>query len=275
MSLIDQGILSLNDPISKFLPEYYGSKGDITIRQLMSHTSGLNLPSHNLEVFHQTFHRSHSLRESASHLLGLPSITPPGQYFSYGASSMQVAGRICEIASGKNWNQLFQKNIAVPLEMKTIDYRASGPSQNPRIAGGARCSLLDYGKFLRMLLNRGTFNGKRVLSDHAIQAMHTNHTRGIPKRFSFYQNYKHLFPQNFNPGYGIGNWIEASHPQTRQGIIVSSQGAYGCSPWVDYQRNIAGILFVKSDLNTVLPTYIKLRKQVAQLWDKNHRLNDS
>jgi CubicO group peptidase (beta-lactamase class C family) len=77
---------------------------------------------------------------------------------------MQIAARICEIVSGKPWETLFQERIAISLEMSGATYYSPRGCSNPMVGGGARSGLHDYANFLRMIIDRGWFNGARILS---------------------------------------------------------------------------------------------------------------
>ncbi len=77
---------------------------------------------------------------------------------------MQVAGRMAEIATGQEWETLFQENIALPLGMTHTRFRPVDPGHVPMIAGGAVSTLHDYSRFLTMLADDGSFQGRQVLS---------------------------------------------------------------------------------------------------------------
>jgi hypothetical protein len=86
-------------------------------------------------------------------------LADPGKEFRYGGVSMQVAGRIAEIVSGKSWEELFQERIAKPLEMRQSNFSGLGQTTNPRLGGSARSSMNDYHNFLTMIFNQGKFQG--------------------------------------------------------------------------------------------------------------------
>jgi len=108
MSVVDDGKLKLDDPVSKYLPKFKGKKGEITIRQLLSHTSGL--PS----KYAPSEDRSLTIAEAVDKIAEAELVADPGKEFRYGGVSLQVAGRIAEIASGKKWRELFEGGIAKP-----------------------------------------------------------------------------------------------------------------------------------------------------------------
>jgi CubicO group peptidase (beta-lactamase class C family) len=130
MTLVDEGKLKLDDPVSKYLPKFTGKKGQITIRQLLSHTSGLPPQNRCLSDF------SITLAEAANQIAEAPLLADPGKEFRYGGVSMQVAGRIAEVVGGKSWEELFQERIAKPLEMKNTSYGRLGLSKIPALLAG-------------------------------------------------------------------------------------------------------------------------------------------
>jgi CubicO group peptidase (beta-lactamase class C family) len=68
---------------------------------------------------------------------------------------MQVAGRIAELVTDKDWETLFQEKLAIPLKMTSTHFIPVDPGHTPMIAGGARSTLHDYANFLSMIFNKG------------------------------------------------------------------------------------------------------------------------
>ena len=112
-ALVDEGKLSWNDKVKKWLPEFTDVKGEATLAQLLSHTSGYPdyQPAGRPVDIHQT------LKESVAAIMDLPADTLPGTKFRYGGLSMNVAGRMAELAAGKDWETIFQEKIAEPLDI--------------------------------------------------------------------------------------------------------------------------------------------------------------
>lgn len=262
MSLVDEGLLSLDDRVGTFLPLFTGKKADITIRQLMSHTSGLDTTS--------SYHldRDLTLAQAVDSIaLNVQLIAEPGTEFAYGGASMQVAGRIAEIVSGKSWDRLFAEKITRPLGMADTDYEGLGRTDNPQIAGGARSSARDYMRFLLMLLNGGVYNGQQILSEEAVRTMHLDQTNGAVIVSSPYGKYSDLDNGIDSTRYGIGNWRERVNPTTGEVITSASQGAFGFSPWIDREHNLAGVLSVRSLGERVMPTYIAMKRLLRDILD--------
>src|SRR5207249_3377249 len=97
-----------------------------------------------------------TLKESVEHIIPLPPASDPGARFDYGGLAMQVAGRMAELATGKDWETLFQEETAQPLGMQHTHFTPVDTEQGghaPMLGGGARASLHDYANFLSMISN--------------------------------------------------------------------------------------------------------------------------
>lgn len=244
MTLVDDRTIALDDRVGQYLSNFTGEKGSITIRQLLSHTSGL--PSKHPCLSD----RAITLAECVNQISQTPLLAYPGTEFNYGGVSFQVAGRIAEVASGKSWNTLFEERIKTPLNMINTSYDTT---LNPRIGGGAISTLGDYRNFLEMFLNGGVFNGSQVLSKASISEMERNHTDGVRIAFS---------PKEAadTEGYGLGVWREIVDRNGKL-IQVSSPGAFGFTPWIDRQRHLVGVFLV----NDRLPNIYQLVHNIQQI----------
>jgi len=252
VSLMDDGLLSPNDTVRKFLPYFMGEKSCITVRQLMSHTSGMfgELPAMRNAAL--------TLKQAALALGNEPLLYKPGTAFLYGGASMQVAGRVMELAAGNvPWETIFQQRIAKPLGLTNTTFYGLGRTNNPLIAGGAQSSAREYAVFLQMLMNRGVWQGKRILSEQAVGELHRNSVPPVP--VMTYTNYVLLPKQPTEAAsYGLGVW-RVVNAQTGELIELHSQGKWGFTPWIDVRRNMIGILSTKSTLRAVMPTYRRLK----------------
>lgn len=258
MAAVDEGRLSLDDTLGKFFPGLPADKASITVRQLWSHTSGIaGREGAESACLSRT---DISLAECAAQILALPLAYPPGAAFSYGGDSMQVGGRVVEIATGKRWTDYWREKIAVPLGFTCTAWSEN----NPRVAGGAASCMADYVKFLTMIANRGVFEGRRVLSPQAVFEMQQDQTRGAPIAYSPYQPYESLRPGAARTRYGIGEWLEKQEPSGAP-MQLGSQGAFGFSPWLDLRRNLAGVVSMLSVLSRWQPTYFAMRDVVERI----------
>lgn len=268
MSLVDDGILSLDDKASLYLPNFTQDKGSMTVRQLFSHTSGLPGGETGRAAESRILaNRKITLAQSVDMIAGVDLLAPPGTQFCYGGLSMQVAGRIAEVASEEEWTRLFEERIASPLDMGKTDYQGLGPTKNPRIAGSIRTSARQYSHFLEMLLNKGVYKGRRVLSEEAVREMLRDQTGGVPIYASPWQRLESVYPEVKDMRYGIGVWLEVVDEQGKV-QEACSPGAFGFSPWIDLDRTMAGVLAVKGRWGEVVPFYFEMKELIKTIVDR-------
>jgi CubicO group peptidase (beta-lactamase class C family) len=211
MMLWEEGKWTLDDPVSKHIPEFAGLKvasanGDVpqtrpmTMRQLMSHTAGFDVSGGYAK--YQLDDRSQTLQSMIDKLAKLPLPVQPGTDWRYGPS-VNIQGYIVEKLSGQTLDEYFRTKIFEPLGMKDTGFWVD-PSKKDRItnihtygpdkkvitaptqgnptrkpvflsgSGGLLSTTEDYLKFAQMLLNGGQANGKRLLKSSTVELMRTN-----------------------------------------------------------------------------------------------------
>jgi CubicO group peptidase (beta-lactamase class C family) len=234
-ALVDEGKLHWNDKVNKWLPEFTDEKGQATLTQLLSHTAGY--PDYQPDG--QPIDIYQTLRESVAHIVQLPADTLPGTKFRYGGLSMQVAGRMAELATGKDWEMLFREKIAIPLNMKSTHFTPvdSAGGHAPMLGGGARTTLNDYMQFLSMIYNRGVYKGKRILTKEAVRTMQANQVLTADATGErFVMNIRN---RRSNDIYGLGEWREEVNAQGEPTLISSPSWA-GAYPWIDFKNHLYG-----------------------------------
>ncbi len=236
MALVDAGKISLDDTASQYLPYFTGVKAGITIRQMFSHTHGLAGNARD-----QLWNTSLTMEEAVRAIAGLELTADPGTALYYSGLGMQAAGRICEIACGKPWAEIFHQTLGEPLGMNQTDYWAFGAAENPNVAGSVRTCVDDYGKFLTMLLNGGVYQGRRILSQEAVATMLSNQSGSVPILRHPYEVLDVIDPALASAPYGIGCWLEDFDSSTGQTTMITSGGGFGCMPFLDRNRNVAGV----------------------------------
>jgi CubicO group peptidase (beta-lactamase class C family) len=235
MTFVDEGKLSLNDKVSKFLPIFTKySKGYITIKDCLSHLTGIQA-----EPFRLFGRKKYaSLAEEVEEFATKNEIeSNPGLAFRYSNIGLNIAGRILEVMTRRSFEQLMQERITRPLMMRNTNF-SSLNSVNP--SGGAVSTAADYMNFLVMMLNKGMFNGKRILSEKAIADMQTAQT--TPSMIK----YTPEVAKGYN--YGFGEWILATD-ENGNATVVASPGLFGTWPMIDKCRQYACIFFTKGLLN--------------------------
>jgi len=184
MLLVDQGRLRLDDPVERYLPEFRGTwKSHVTIRQLLTHTSGLPVGRELAR---------HSRVESRRLVLRTPLETPPGERSVYSDLGPDVLGFVIERVTGKSLDRFVQRAIYAPLGMRSTMFRP-GATMSSRIAptergiprgevhdrnahalggvaghAGLFASAADLAIFSQFMLQRGAFHGARLVHDTTV-----------------------------------------------------------------------------------------------------------
>lgn len=230
MTFVDEGKLHLNDTIGKFFPVFSEhQKGNITIKDCLAHLTAINGGS--LSESRKLISESNSMDDAMNKIALLPMEGMPGEVFHYSSIGLQIASAIIEKISGEDFRTLFEERIAGPCGMKNTNW---GNEKIPVAAGSAHSTPEDYIHFLQMILQNGTINGNRVLSEKSIIAMQQDYTK----------NAKVAYTPGEGKGfdYGLGEWV--LQPGNTRATTVSSPGLFGSFPWVDNEKKYAGFLFV-------------------------------
>ncbi len=231
MTLYDQGRFQLDDPISKYLPEFaamrvvndptigsssgtHTAPSPMTIRQVLSHTSGMSHGiaqiAYDKELWNGIILNGQlkTLEQRTTALAKMPLAFDPGSKWNY-SFSPDVVGRLVEILSGKTLDVYLQEHIFTPLQMNNSGYNLDGeqrkriqtvyafaadstlmrtmgqptPSGNTVFAGvnALFTSTADYLRFGEMLLNQGSWNGRQILKPETVALMIEDHTEGIER----------------------------------------------------------------------------------------------
>lgn len=232
MSLVDEGKLDLDAPVSKYLPNFTGKKGTITVRQMFSHTSGLS-------DFPGPWNYGITIAEYADRMASEGELkVDPGTEVRYGSAGMQIGGRVAEVVSGKGWNQLFKERIADKCEMPNTTFARTELNRNPMLAGGAFSTLTDYAHFLEMIINNGVYKGRRVLSEKSVREMQKDQTGKLPLVIASSDRLGR------RSHYGLGEWIDEQDANGAT-LQVSSPGAFGFRPWINLPRHLFGVWMVQ------------------------------
>ncbi|MEX0988618.1 MAG: serine hydrolase domain-containing protein [Bacteroidales bacterium] len=233
--------------------------------------------------------REEPILETVTRMASLPFDAQPGDQFVYGYNT-DILGAIIEIVSGEPLDEFLKHHIFDPLGMHdtffylpeekndrlTVVYsaakdgleRAPDPggmvgqghyAKGPRtsFSGGAGClsTAMDYSTFLQMLLNKGTYNGKRILSPKSVELMTVNHI-GSDK-----------FPWEAGTGFGLGfSILEDLGARGRLGTEGSFGwgGAYHSSYWVDPAEELVVVYFTQLIPASGLDDHDKVRTLIYQ-----------
>ena len=276
LMLQDEGKLNVTDPVAKYLPEFAnlktpsGQPANLTITQILTHTSGLG------EASGPAAQRAKTLADLAPLWLAAPMQYEPGSQWRYTQSGINAAARIVEVVSGMTFDAFLQKRLFDPLGMKSTTFyptdaqrahlvtayaknktngqlepvppRAEfGPRDRPPQGnGGLYSTAPDYARFCQMLLNNGTLDGHRYLTAAAMKFLNTPQTGELPT--GFFQN--ETFGQHgTNYGWGLGTCVlRAPHEGVAAMLSPGSYGhggAWGTQAWIDPSKGVAYILMVQ------------------------------
>lgn len=206
MQLWDEGKFKLDDPVAKYIPEFrVHGKEDVTIRQLLTHTSGFR-PSPPTPLYAVKGSR----KDKLAYLYNLPLEHPPGTHYVYSDINFIVLGALIKRLSGEREDVFLRKHLTAPLHM--TDTMFTPPDRlKPRIAAteyqpwvgrgmlrgsvddgnswalggvaghaGLFSSAHDLAVFGQMMLNGGIYDGVRVLSERAVKLLLTNWNKQFP-----------------------------------------------------------------------------------------------
>jgi CubicO group peptidase (beta-lactamase class C family) len=235
MTFVDEGKLSLDDKISKYIPIFSTySKGYITIRNCLTNTSGVQGDAEGMGKMVQKSKFESLEDEVNAYASKRRIITNPGTEFTLTNVGPDIAGRVLEIVGKKGFDRLMQERILRPCKMRGTSFsNEDGGAVNP--SGGARSTANDYINFMVMLLNNGEFEGKRVLSEKAIEEMEKTQFGSLPA--------KGVPVTLASAHYGLGAWIMEAGADGGPKVL-SSPNLLGTTPFIDKCRNYAAILIV-------------------------------
>lgn len=260
MQFVDEGKLSLDDKVVKYLPEFEKYfKNYITIRHCLSHMTGIQDDDKFLRRILERRKLS-SLEEEVNAFAARDIRANPGTDFWYGNVGLNIAGRVLEVISKKKFDVLIKSKLFIPLGMtKTTFAELTGGPVNP--SGGAKSTADDYMKFLVMLLNNGKHNGVQILTENSVNEMRKVQNKTVQIMYAPKSAEGYL--------YASGSWVIAYKdstidagtkksmtavpplPESRTREIsvatsLASPGLFGTWPMIDYCRGYAYIIFVKN-----------------------------
>lgn len=292
MMLFEEGKFLLDEPISKYIPEFKNpkvlvtlnwsdttyttipAKSEITIRQLLTHTSGIDYAGIGSQEFKAIYSKykipsgigndNMVLADKMRVLGGLPLKHHPGEAYTYGLNC-DVLGYLVEVASGVSFDQFLRTRIFQPLGMNDTYFylpkekhaRLVGIHQtkdgalmkrkeavydgvNPEYptlngkyySGGAGLSstVEDYAKFLQLFLNKGEYNGVRLLSRKTVELMLTNQIQP---------------PLTNQFGLGFGLETDKNDYQSMYSIgTFDWGGAFSTTYWADPKERLIGQVYM-------------------------------
>jgi CubicO group peptidase (beta-lactamase class C family) len=298
MMLYEEGKLLLTDPVSKFIPSFKSmrvaeagttvpARREITIRDLLSHRSGLSYGFLNGGPVGDAYRKegvidgltttSMTLEQAIDKLAAQPLMAQPGSAWNY-SLSVDVLGRVVEVASGTSFEQFLRDRIFKPLGMADTSFAVADakwprmatvyspdgsggvrPMKDPEAFGntfmspvayykapktyfsggaGLTSTARDYAKFANMLLGGGVLDGVRLLSPKTIALMTASHTSDLPPGGLVGAG------ANFGLGFRVVTDVAATQTQGSNGMYGWS-GIYGTTFWVDPKEELVAVMMVQ------------------------------
>ena len=210
-------------------------KGVIPLRRLLSHTSGIRpyLPAPRVDNYNH-------LDSAVAEILPLDTVFTPGTRFEYGGLAMQVAGRMAEVAAGKEFETLFQELLAGPLHMTRSHFTPvnTDGGHAPMLGGGLCTTLNDYMNFLDMIIHGGVFEGQRILREATVKEMQADQVGRAKVAEGEYV--ERALGRHHQGVYGLGEWREMVDEKTGEAYRISSPGWAGAYPWINLREGVYG-----------------------------------
>lgn len=246
MQFIDEGKLTLDDKVANYLPAFAkNEKEELTIRNTLCHMTGIEAEKAGSLRAILNRRKFKNLGEEVNSFATHKQIAAPGTEFRYSGVGLNIAGHIIEKITGKKFEDVINEKLFLPLGMtQTTFAEEKQVSVNP--SGGAKSTAADYSKFLMMLLHKGVYNNKRILSEKSIEMMRS--AQDSPEQI------KYAPKAGAGKPYAVGSWIMDDNNKltnSRKGElanVLASPGLFGTWPMIDYCRGYAYIFLVKNFL---------------------------
>lgn len=246
MVLFDEGKLHLDDPVSRFIPEFTGGgKENVTIRMLLEHRSGL-------PAGRDLWRLAHTPEEARATVISTPLVAAPGQTYEYSDLGADMLGFIVEAVAGESLDAFLQRRVFTPLGMSDTHFRPDASIRGriapteitpPRgyplrgevhdenayalggVAGhaGLFSTVSDLSIFAQMLLNGGVYDDVRIVSDSTVQ-LFTRRAAGT----------RALGWDTCAGAFGCGQYLGAN--------AYGHTGYTGTSLWIDPDREMFVVL---------------------------------
>lgn len=253
MIYVDEGKISLDDKVGKYLPIFNTYlKGYITIRQCLANTTGIRAEAAGIMKLAEK-KRFENLEAEVNNIVSKKDIQDnAGTAYFYSDLGTVIAGRVLEVVGKKSFDQLAQQKLFRPLGMRNSSFYAEKGSVDP--ASGATSSAFDMINFMTMLMNKGMFNGKKVLSEGSVDEM-------LKKQFTD-QPVKYV-PKELASFIPVpGAWMEEADASGKP-VVLSSPGFSGVIPWINFDKGYTAVILPQKELSDEKQKpIIQIRKEI-------------
>lgn len=273
MTMVEDGLMALDDPVSKFIPEFADAQvvdhetgttnpasNAMTIEHLLTHESGLIQaifsPDSELgQLYGSELRGDFTAREFAARIGRLPLYFEPGSVWHYGHST-DVLGAVLEVADGKTLDVVLRERIFDPLGMDDTwfwvpmreSYRVAEPIHGAAMTdntvprrmlsggGGLNSTAENYVRFAEMLLNGGEYRGERIIEEATLEQMlEPKIGESVSREYYFFGD--------------VGDWGLGFHLQP-----TTDNGA---GPYNFGWRGIGGTIFIVDQENDFYMVYME------------------
>ena len=285
MQLVERGLVDLDEPVSRWLPELEApmvleadgslrpARTPITARQLLTHTAGFgyDIWSERLAAYLEA-HPPEDQGRGADFLYA-PLVFEPGTQWLYSIATDWLGELVAEV-SGASLGETLAVNVFEPLGMASTGFALSTETatQHARQAddslmarstlerrggayesggGGLISTAHDYGRFLRMLLGRGQLEGTRILEEATVEEMARPQT-GDLERVGVLESVDPGLSRSDDLSYGhaaahgLGFLVTLETSRTgRTAGSLSWGGLFNTYYWIDLERDVAGALYTQ------------------------------
>src|SRR6516165_12695852 len=217
-------ITDLDAPVFSFIPEYGDlrtpEKDRMTLRHLLTMSSGLAWDETSVAFTNpsNTYSQMEIAPRSDHFVLAQPLAAPPGTVFNYNSGGAELLGLILRKVSGKRLREFAKETLFDPLGIEDWEWEGSS-GFNPAAASGLRLRPRDLAKIGQLVLERGKWQGRQIVSSSWIEDSTTPRLSGSDTAMMFYR------PEGIS-SYGYLWWLGRSPPEHPERDMIAG-GGYG------------------------------------------------
>ena len=192
LKAVQEGLFKLDDPVSDTITEWKNDprKSQITIRQLLSQTDGIEGASHLQRA---------SVRDRNAVAIALPNVTEPGSAFIYGPSHLQIFSELLRRKlSHRSVTSYFETHVANRLGLHDLKYKKDARG-NPLPATGFELTAREWARLGELVVGHGIYHGREIVSSNLLREAFVG--------------------SNVNQAYGLTFWLNQQAPTGREADI--------------------------------------------------------
>ncbi len=234
LMLQDEGKVSLDDPAAKYIPKFEQyMKGYITLRHCLSHTTGLDGGKEGVSKILNKNNFDNLTDEVDTYISKRDITANPGEVFAYNRIGISIAAKAAEAATKKTFDRLTLEKLFRTTGMRQSLFNSDNGKIDP--TAGALTTGTDCMLFLQMLLNKGTINNKKILSEAAVAELRKAQfpDARIVSKPDMYKDYD----------YCLTTWVEQKDDAGN--ALVLRQGLSGTQAILDFKNNMAILVLLK------------------------------